>query len=213
VIADVVESVDPRAVLDLGCGPGSLATRLADRLPEARITGVDGDRLLLELGRATAGDRVEFVEADLAADDWADAVPARLDAAVSTTALHWLSRAALAALYTRLGELIRPGGVFVNGDHLPAGPEPLRELARTVRVRRAERAGVTGNEEWGAWWDAVRADGALAELAARRRPQADDHGSNLVTVDEHAELLRAAGFRAVAPVWQSGDDHVLVALR
>jgi trans-aconitate methyltransferase len=34
-------------VLDLGCGPGSLAGRLAARLPTAEIIGLDQDPVLL----------------------------------------------------------------------------------------------------------------------------------------------------------------------
>jgi hypothetical protein len=39
-------------VLDLGCGPGSLAMRVLERLPSATVIGVDADPLLLALGRA-----------------------------------------------------------------------------------------------------------------------------------------------------------------
>src|SRR5260370_18525128 len=39
-------------VLDLGCGPGSLAVRLLGRLPAATVIAVDDDPVLLALGRA-----------------------------------------------------------------------------------------------------------------------------------------------------------------
>jgi SAM-dependent methyltransferase len=56
-----------RDVLDLGCGTGEITTRLADELPDARITGVDLIESHLELGRRKAarfGDRVKFQQAD-----------------------------------------------------------------------------------------------------------------------------------------------------
>ena len=39
-------------VLDLGCGPGSLAVRLLGRLPGAEVVAIDADPLLIALGEA-----------------------------------------------------------------------------------------------------------------------------------------------------------------
>lgn len=214
VVANALSSNSNGTVLDLGCGPGSLAGRLADRLPAARIVGVDADPLLLALGRGRYGGVVEFVDADLTSADWPARVPATLDAAVSTTALHWLEADDLARVYTVLADRLHPGGVFVNGDHLPLGDPGLDAIAKAVRAGRSTRAGVTDNEDWTGWWAAVGAEPALAALVGERSRRAvAHHGSNQLTVTEHADLLRSAGFRTAAPVWQSGDDHVLVAIR
>jgi trans-aconitate methyltransferase len=216
VVADVVRAADPASgatVIDLGCGPGSLSARLADRMPGLRIIGLDADPLLLALGRARYGYRVEFVDADLS-HELPEQVPAVIDAAVSTTALHWLDREPLAALYRRLAARIRPGGVFVDGDHMPASDPALRDLVRLVREGRNTRAGTNDHEEWGAWWAAAQAEPELTDLITQRSARAiAHHGSNSLSPAEHAELLLAAGFRSAGPVWQSGDDTVLVAIR
>jgi len=221
VIGDVVtkalrreQPVVGATVLDLGCGPGSLSARLADRLPGLRLIGIDSDPLLLALGRARYGYRVEFVDADLSAPELPAEVPDVVDAAVSTTALHWLNPEPLAELYRRLAQRIRPGGVFVNGDNMPVGESALRDLARSVRETRAIRVGVADNEDWAQWWDAAKSEPALADLINQRSERAiQHHGSNSLSAAEHAELLRAAGFQAVETVWQYGDDTVLVAVR
>ncbi|NYV76228.1 trans-aconitate 2-methyltransferase, partial [Streptomyces sp. UH6] len=54
-------------LLDLGCGPGSLAARLAARLPHAEIVAVDMDPLLLELGRTHRPDAARYVDAVIGA--------------------------------------------------------------------------------------------------------------------------------------------------
>lgn len=219
VVRHAITETEQPVILDLGCGPGSLGGRLATAFPNARVIGVDADPLLLGLAEAyypAELPNIEFAEVDLADPEWARRanVPEKIDAAVSTTALHWMEPADLEVLYTSLAELTPSGGVFVNGDHLGIGSAKLDEIAREVRRGRAERAGVTGNEEWGAWWDAVRADAKLAPLVGARSGRAIAHGgSNDVCTPEHANLLRKAGFTEVGTVWQSGDDTVLVGIR
>ena len=56
-LIDAVEEAAGRPdplILDLGCGPGSLAVRLLDRLPQATVIAIDADPLLLALGRAAS---------------------------------------------------------------------------------------------------------------------------------------------------------------
>ncbi|GGJ90602.1 methyltransferase [Pilimelia anulata] len=220
VIGDVVTAAladrpAPR-ILDVACGPGSLAARLARRLPAAELVGLDADPVLLALAGAAYPAAARFAHADLRAADWPEraGVAGPLDAAVSTTALHWLSEADLGALYRRLGALIRPGGVLVNADHLYDDQPGVRALGRVVRKARAARAGVEDNEDWDAWWAAVEAAPELAEPVARRRASGYAHSDEAdLSADTHARLLRAAGFAEVGVVWRSGDDTVLVALR
>jgi len=219
VVIDVVQAAvgtGDASVVDLGCGPGSLSARLARALPRVQVVGVDADPLLLGLGAANVGPRVRLVEADLADPTWPahTDLPGPWDAAVSSTALHWLHPDALAALYRTLAERIRPGGVFVNADHMGLGASTMDSIADAVRERRTARAGTDTNEDWAGWWQALRADAELAPLLDARSARAITHsGENGLTVVQHVELLRAAGFAEAAPVWQFGDDHVLVAVR
>ncbi|GAA4778903.1 MULTISPECIES: class I SAM-dependent methyltransferase [Streptomyces] len=223
VISDVVEHVcagRPRPLLlDLGCGPGSLSARLARRLPDAEIVAVDRDPVLLELARTHHGHAARYAEAVIGQDGWTDALGLRrgADVAVSTTALHCLPDAALSETYRSLAALLCPGGALVNGDHFPPDLGPFSCLTAHVGRRRAERAGEHGHEDWESWWRAAAADPELADVFERRRrggpSSGAEDGSHYLPVARHAELLRGAGFRHVAPVWQVGDSCVLVALK
>ena len=224
VITDVVESSVHRPdplVVDLGCGPGSLAQRLLDRLPGARVVGVDMDPLLLGLAEAARGDdRLSTVQLDLRQEDalarlGLDRAP---DAFVSTTALHWMERDRLVALLRSCAEVLAPGGVAVDGDHLPEGADAphLDELTREIGRRavvRAERHGREG-EGWPEWWDAVTADPAMRALAELREETDLSHA-----VDEHASAadlvsaLRDGGCAVAGVVWQVGDDRVVVGVK
>lgn len=221
-IIDVVEEVAARPdplVLDLGSGPGSLAVRLLRRLPQATVLAIDADPLTLALGRSAFSDvtGLQFCDLDLRSAGWSadlrmDRAP---DAAVSTTALHWLPQAALVALYAELSGLLRPGGALVNGDHLredDAAPR-LQRLERAL-LERAELRRFPGGhaESWTDWWAAAAIDPALAPLAAERAARAVDsehHGSPAGRLSVHVQALRAAGFAEIGTVWQRGENRVL----
>ncbi len=223
VIADVVEHVTQGhparpLVVDLGCGPGCLSDRLARRLPGADIVGADMDPLLLELARARHGGAVRYVETVLGRDGWIEdlGLDRPLDAAVSTTALHYLPPQDLSRIYRRLAEVIRPGGVLVNGDHLAPDSAAPAAIAAHVGRRRAERQSAFEHEEWDAWWDAVPSDPELAHLLAEQRRQRaapPRHENNDLPLSWHVELLRKSGFAHAGPVWQFGTSYVLVAVR
>ncbi|MFJ8635679.1 class I SAM-dependent methyltransferase [Streptomyces sp. NPDC093568] len=223
VIADVVErAVEGRSpaplVADLGCGPGSLAARLARRLPYADIVGVDMDPLLLELARTHHADAARYVDAVIGAQGWTDALSLGrpLDAAVSTTALHYLAPDVLERTYRQLADLLRPGGVLVNGDHFPQDDRALAELAGHVGRRHAGRGHAFAYEDWDSWWTAVAQDPELADLLTERRRRQSATAADCevrLSVAAHERLLRRAGFRHAGVVWQYGDSHVVVAIR
>jgi SAM-dependent methyltransferase len=217
VLVDLIEATaGPRAaVIDLGSGPGSLAARVLARLPEANVVGVDTDPVLLALARASAPQGLEVVDADLRRPDWVDRIPAGpYDAAVSTTALHWLEPEPLTAVYRACAQLLRPGGLLANGDHLGVPETPrLDALAHELDRRRAARHSGEG-EDWRTWWDAVRADPDLSDAVAQRerlRYEHPEETQNDLVVHERA--LREAGFSEVGVLWRKGTDAVLAALR
>src|SRR5215469_14955513 len=221
-IVDAVEEVSGRPdplVLDLGCGPGSLAVRLLHRLPRATVVAIDTDPLTLALGAAAFAEvpGLEFRDLDLRSAGWSAGLrlDRQPDAAVSTTALHWLTQPALAALYAELAGLLRPGGVVLDGDHMSeddAAPV-LRRLDRALLEREERRRFPGGHSEsWTDWWAAVAADPALACLHATRATRSVDsghHGSPTGRLSVHVEALRAAGFAEVGTLWQRGESRVL----
>jgi SAM-dependent methyltransferase len=220
--------------VDRGCGPGSLARRLLDRFPGARCVAVDLDPVLLTLGQRvhrSVGGRLTWIETDLREPDWPRSLPTeRLDAVLSTTALHWLPSDGLARLYRALGTLLGEGGVFLNGDTLRFGPAmpAFRRLIAAIEQRDRGRVhGRPGAEDWESWWLAFEREPGLAELFAERRrrfawrllepgkrysAQPSDGASSPI-IDFHEAALRNAGFREVGVIWQRVDDRVLLAVR
>jgi SAM-dependent methyltransferase len=230
VLIDAVEAGTGRPdplIVDLGCGPGSLAVRLLDRLPGATVVAVDADPVTLSLGRAAYADvpGLRFLDLDLRAPGWQaglglDLGRRQLDAVVSTTALHWLTAAELRELYGVLAGVLRPGGLFLDGDHLrldAAGSPVLARLERVLEEREVQRHSPSGHDDretWEQWWQAVAAEPSLAgEVAERDRRAVHHHGPEGALLAVHAEALRAAGFAEVGTLWQHGGNRILAAVR
>ena len=226
-LIDAVEAGTGRKdplVIDLGCGPGSLSARLLDQIPEATIAAVDADPVMLTLARAAFAGRagVRFFPVDLRQPGWAGqlGLDRPVDAAVSTTALHWLSPEALTAVYAELAQVMRPGALLLNGDHLgvdEAASPVLARLSQALLDREDKRRFPGGHaESWSGWWDAVAADPGLAGPVAEReawRGHADHHGWATRLLDTHVEALRAAGFAEVGTLWQRGENRLLCGVR
>ena len=95
----------PKRIVDLGCGAGNVTRHLAERWPQAEITGVDNspEMLARAMGEVPG---VNWLEGDLAT--WAPGQP--VDLIYSNAALHWVSNHEV--LLPRLLEFLTPDGVL-----------------------------------------------------------------------------------------------------
>ncbi len=118
---------DARRILDLGTGDGRLLGLLQADRREMLGVGLDFSELMLTAARERfAGDaHIELVEHDLA-----EPLPAlgRFDAVVSSMAIHHLEHERKRALYGEVVDLLEPGGVFANFEHV-ASPSQRLHLA------------------------------------------------------------------------------------
>jgi trans-aconitate 2-methyltransferase len=81
-----VGAEQPRAVVDLGCGPGELTMTLAERWPAARVTGVDSSPEMIEKASAGAGQAATFQLADVR--EWQPQPD--VDVLVTNATLQWV---------------------------------------------------------------------------------------------------------------------------
>lgn len=221
VMLDALELAVGTAVtiVDLACGPGSLAARILTRFPEARVVALDYDPMLLALARthlAAHGDRVRFVDADLVDEHWtgrlADHLEDRPHAVVSTTALHWLAPSELVDVYSQVRSLLAPGGVLLNGDHFRFDQRTPHIAAWSAQHDSAtqQRSFTEGADEWDAWWRLLAADPHIGPVQGERtRRFTGRDASPPTTVEFQLAALRQAGFAESGTVWQLFDDYVV----
>lgn len=233
LMLDLVEAAVGTApvIVDLASGPGSISQRALQRWRGARSVAVDADVALLHIGRGALGDhdgRLRWVEADLRHPGWADRLDAALadlgvasvDAVLSATATHWLDAADLGPIYTALRQRLRPGGVYVNADHMPlASTGGLAAAYATVRDARrsgdfdhdaTDHPTVAGAETWEQWWAALAEDPDVGPEIRAREHIGSGH-VDVPTAADHIAALRAAGFDDVRTLTQDFDSRVLAA--
>ncbi len=115
-------------VVDLGCGPGDIPIRLLRAFPQARVTGVDASRPMLDLateaiGKAGLTDRIT-----LCCDRFQSLVlPEQADALLSNSLLHHVPNPL--QFWFHLKQWAKPGAAILVMDLLrPESPEDARSL-------------------------------------------------------------------------------------
>jgi tRNA (cmo5U34)-methyltransferase len=132
-----------RRVLDLGAGTGLMSAAVLARHPDAELVLVDGAGEMLEQAR----ERLPEQSSTTVVADLREALPdGPFDAVVSALAIHHLEDPDKRDLFARVCQALRPGGVFVNAEHVTG---PSRWLADTYRSmwRRACGAAGAGEQE------------------------------------------------------------------
>ena len=217
-VAAVTAGRPPR-LLDLAGGTGSIGLRTLTRWPDARVTVLDQDPVLLEIARSSLRDRAAVVDADLGDPSWRAKLPEEgFDAVLTATALHWLPADRVATLYGEIREVLRPGGIFANADYmpeesLPVLSEKLRDHGRDLREARYATGAATS---WPDWWARAAADEFLAPRMAERDLIYPTHRHSHEWTPPavwHIDALRVAGFTEAGVLWRGGTDAAVAGLR
>lgn len=126
----LLEEIPPNAkrVLDLGSGDGRLLSLVLTRAPGARGMALDYSPTMLERLKELFADnknRIEIIEHNLE-----EPLPGSLgffDAIVSSFAIHHLGHDRKKSLYQEVYDILEPGGIFCNLEHVASPTEQLHE--------------------------------------------------------------------------------------
>ena len=134
----------PRRIIDLGCGAGNSTEVLAERWPDADVTGLDSAPEMIDAARRTYPKR-QWAVGDIGA--WAEGGEPPFDLVFSNAALQWVGEHA--ALFPRLLDHVAPGGALAV--QMPANLDApahrrMRELAASSGWRSRFPGG--GVREW-----------------------------------------------------------------
>jgi SAM-dependent methyltransferase len=139
-------------ILELGSGPGFLAQRLLQRVPDAHYTALDFSRAMHELARARLepwSARVRFLERSFKSESWTEGLePFQL--VVTNQAVHELRHTRHApGLHRQVLDVLAPEGNYLLSDHFndPGGLEnPELYMTRDEQMTALQDAGFASVE-------------------------------------------------------------------
>jgi ubiquinone/menaquinone biosynthesis C-methylase UbiE len=134
-LLNALRGVKNPSILDLGCGTGSLLTRIHQALPDAELFALDlSPFYLMEARRRLAHvPRASFL---LENAEQIRVSPQRFDVVVSIGLFHELPRLVRRAVLSEVRRVLKPGGLFVLSDALQVEDHSLSEyfLARLYNL-------------------------------------------------------------------------------
>ena len=182
--------VEVRNLLDLGAGNGIATVEVATRQPVERATLTEFSAPMVDMARerfavSPPPFAVDYVIGDFRESDWHGEVDERgpYDLVVSRFAIHHIPDEDKRALYGAILHWLRPGGLFINIEHV-ASATPLYGTAHDRLMVECLAAASGG-------------DANFDEVYASYRERADGPANILAPVWSQLEWLRELGYSDV----------------
>jgi ubiquinone/menaquinone biosynthesis C-methylase UbiE len=215
IITRLIKTVcpNPKLIVELGCGTGSLTIRLLEEFDSAKVYAFDSDPSILLLAKKRLErfkDRVQIVQADITKMDWDEYNGA--DAAVSTTALHWLKIENLEAVYRQVYKSLHTGGIFLNADHSASLNNLIQkswELNSEQMLEQSQSA-----DDWGGFWQQYLSELGDEVKIERQKAIGQWEGCEEgMPLKWHFEKLQQCGFKYVDCFWRCNNDAIYGAIK
>ncbi len=176
---------------DLGCGNGILSLALLERYPNAVATLVDfSDPMIVEARSLLKAHEssCRFTNADLSEAQWTRSVAGRapFDVVVSGYAIHHLPDPRKRQLYGEIFDLLKPGGLFANTEHVSSPTEWIESISDGLFIDSFHTH------------HSRRGSGMSREQVAEEFLNRPDKAANILApVELQCEWLRECGFEDV----------------
>lgn len=115
------------SILDLGCGTGLELEAIIKRTPEAKVTGIDMSRKMLDLLAEKYKNSSASLELIQGSYETVALPLEAYDYAVSVMSVHHLLPDRKLALYKKVWSALKPGGLYIEGDYV-VPPATERDL-------------------------------------------------------------------------------------
>ncbi len=185
---------DAFTFLDLGAGTGAAARGLLDLYPRSSAILTDFSSQMMGEGEREmqqfAG-RFQYVEFDMSASNWPAAIPATLDAIVTSMCIHHLPDHRKQGLFAEILERLAPGGWYVNYDPVSSPDHVVEATWERVNDR-----------------DDPEAAGKRLHRTPQEQSRYDNHVRYVIPLDQQLDYLRSAGFQGVDVYWKHLENVI-----
>ncbi len=173
-------------LLDIGIGTGLELEAIFRRFPDMRVTGIDiAAEMMAKIKEKYPQKDVTLL--NMSYFDY-DYKPESFDAVLSVMTLHHYTHEVKTALYRRIYEAVRKGGIYIECDYMLAGKN---EFVNRRRERELFR-------EYDRLVSSQGLDNGL-----------EYHFDTPCTLKNQIKMLKSAGFKKVEKLWQSGTTVLL----
>lgn len=143
-LVELAAPASGESVLDVGCGTGTLALMVKQRMGRGDVHGIDASPEMIEVARNKAGRAQVDVDFRIALIEVIPLPDATFDLVTSSLMLHHLGDDLKRAGLAEIRRVLKPGGRlalldFASDSHSPLGPHrPLRHLMRMLGRSQGE---------------------------------------------------------------------------
>ena len=184
VLIDSVQFItyDNIRIIDLGCGTGSIAKKLADKFPNSKIVCLDIASKMIEIAKYKLQDykNTEFIVGDFSKIDFHE----QFDVVVSSLALHHIQTDnEKKEFYTRIYSILTNSGQFINADVVLA----TTDYQQAINMSR--------------WIDYMNKSVSMEEILNKWIPghKTEDRPSKLM---DQLKWLEDIGFKNIDVLWK-----------
>jgi tRNA (cmo5U34)-methyltransferase len=190
---------DAFTFLDLGAGTGAAARGILDLHPRSTAILTDFSAQMMSEGQREMQDyegRFQYVEFDMSTSSWPAAIPATLDAVVTSMCIHHLPDDRKQGLFAEIFEHLAPGGWYVNYDPVSSADPVVEATWERVNDR-----------------DDPEAAGKRLHRSPQEQHRFENHTRYVIPLAQQLDYLRSAGFQGVDVYWKHLENVIYAGRR
>jgi tRNA (cmo5U34)-methyltransferase len=174
--------------IDLGCGDGILANTLLTQYPNAQGLLIDYSPAMVDAAkkRMNCFENQTILQDDLTNSNWKKHVIEKVDVVLSGFAIHHLKNGRKYDLFEEIYDVLKPGGIFINLEHVKSeslfGNSLFNELMVDTLYAKLKDEGKEKNK---------------VQLMEEHLKRPDQYDNILISVGIQCDWLKEIGFKDV----------------
>jgi trans-aconitate methyltransferase len=187
IMLRLISKSQPRVnkFIDLGCGDGILSQTILTHYPDAQGLLLDYSSSMIEAANKRMGNfkNQSIIQCDLSNSNWKEHIQEKPELIVSGFAIHHLKNGRKYELFEEIYEVLKPGGIFINMEHVKSATSFGNSLFDEIMVDTLyEKLKEEGKEK------------RKSDLMKEHLSRPDQYDNILIPVTTQCDWLKEIGF-------------------